>query len=140
MIEPTRAALIRHDGSVLIPGAVAGEVLAAIVRDLTARAQRDGGLPTSRAAQVLFALHEAAIRHDETSGTGSAEATSATVNSAVTVTEAAALLECTSRWARHLAETGQIAARRTGRVWLIDADDLERFRRGVSIDGNQDHE
>jgi excisionase family DNA binding protein len=136
LAHPPASNLLQPDGSVLIPAAVAGELLAAAVRDLTARARRDGLLVSARAARVLQALHEAAERHDEdqaataaTSDSGSPPAPTSTVGAAVTVTEAAAQLECSPRWVRYLAETGRIAGRRTGRVWLLDPASLDTYRR-----------
>ena len=32
------------------------------------------------------------------------------------------------RWVRYLASSERVAARRVGRTWLIDADDLDRYR------------
>lgn len=34
--------------------------------------------------------------------------------------EAAAVMGCTPRWVRHLAQAGRVPARRVGRTWLIE--------------------
>lgn len=126
------APLLRPDGSVVVPGEVAGELLAAAVRDLTARARRDGLLVSARALRVLQALQEAAVRHDEdqaaASATGSTHEPSATLGTALTVAETAALMQCSPRWVRYLAETGRITGRRSGRVWLLDAASVKQYR------------
>ncbi|MEU3277294.1 helix-turn-helix domain-containing protein [Streptomyces antibioticus] len=126
--------LTRADGSVIVPATVAGEVLRALVRDLTARVRADGGELSPRVREVLYALHTAAQRADafdsvtapfESAATGSTPRPSGTV----CVAEAAALMGCTPRHVRALITSGRLPAERVGaRVWAIDADALDHYR------------
>ncbi|WP_044367358.1 excisionase family DNA-binding protein [Streptomyces natalensis] len=128
--------LTRADGAVIVPAAVAGDVLRALVRDLTARVRADGGEVTSGIRRVLYALHTAAQRAEvfdsvtapfdrAASATGTAAPTSATV----CVAEAAALMGCSTRHVRTLIAAGRLPADRVGaRVWAIDADALNHYR------------
>ncbi|MYU51298.1 MULTISPECIES: excisionase family DNA-binding protein [Streptomyces] len=126
--------LTRPDGAVIVPPAIAGEVLRALVRDLTARVRADGGEVAPEVRRVLYALHTAA-QHAETfdsvtvpfdsSATGSAAGPSGTV----CVAEAAALMGCTPRHVRALIAAGRLPAERVGaRVWAIDTAALNHYR------------
>jgi hypothetical protein len=64
--DPGVARLLRPDGSVTVPASVAGEVLRALVRDLTVRARADGGEVSPQARRVLYALHAAAVQDEGT--------------------------------------------------------------------------
>ncbi|MFI5805791.1 helix-turn-helix domain-containing protein [Streptomyces sp. NPDC051561] len=129
-------ALTRADGAVIVPPAVAGEVLRSLVRDLTTRVRADGGEVTPSVRQLLYALHTAAQRADvfdsvtapfDSSATGTAPRPSGTVS----VAEAAALLGCTPRHVRTLITAGRLPAARIGaRVWAVDADALHHYRHG----------
>ncbi|MFV2102810.1 helix-turn-helix domain-containing protein [Micromonospora sp. LOL_024] len=115
------------DGSVIVPADVAGELLAAAVRDLTARARRDGLAVSGRAVAVLQALHEAAVRHDTTSsGPGTPTATTPMVE--ISTHEAATLMGCSAEYVRRLCRSGVVIARRIGPAWLIDRPSLDRHR------------
>jgi excisionase family DNA binding protein len=112
-----------------VPPDVAGELLAAAVRDLTARARRDGLLVSARAARVLQALHDAAERHDAGqagSDDGTPDAPTAKVE--ISATDAAKLLGCSAEYARRLCRSGRIHGRRIGRAWLIDTASLDAYR------------
>jgi excisionase family DNA binding protein len=118
---------------VLIPPEVAGDVLRALVRDLTARVRADGGEVGPRVRRVLYALHEAA-QHPTTptversSDIGTSPGPAATVEE-VTVDEAAALLGCTPGYVRRLARAGTLAGRRHGaRTWALDRAALDAYR------------
>lgn len=125
------AGLLRPDGSVLVPSDVAGELLAAAVRDLTARARRDGLTVSDRALRVLQALHEAAERHDTTppapAGTGAGTHASASPT-VITTTHAADLLGCTDSYVRRLCRAGRLTGERVGPLWLIDQASLNAYR------------
>ncbi|MES9804976.1 helix-turn-helix domain-containing protein [Streptomyces cinereoruber] len=130
--QPTAPArLLRADGAVVVPAEVAGEVLRALVRDLTARIRADGGEVSPAVRRLLYALHEAA-QHPGTapasSGPGTPPAAPATVE--LTAPEAAYLLECSPEYVRRLARTGRVLGRRAGRVWLIDPASLDSYRKG----------
>ncbi|MGI5182233.1 helix-turn-helix domain-containing protein [Dactylosporangium sp. CA-152071] len=123
------ARLLRPDGSVLVPGDVAGELLAAAVRDLTARARRDGLLVSARAQRILLALHEAAERHEQTStAAGTEPVAPATVAGRVAAAQAAGLLGCTESYVRRLCRAGRLAGERVGPVWLVDTESLDAYR------------
>lgn len=139
-VPPEVAGLLRPDGSVIVPASVAGEVLRALVRDLTARVRADGGEVSPGVRRLLWALHDAAQRHDEAAspsavtpgaacGSGSESPGSGTVE--VTTAEAAERLECSASWVRQLVRRGLLTGRRVGaRVWLVDVASLENYRRG----------
>ncbi|WP_155059737.1 excisionase family DNA-binding protein [Streptomyces blattellae] len=135
MSHPDTERLTRADGSVIVPASVAGEVLRALVRDLTARVRADGGEVAPGVRRLLYALHTAAQRadafdsvtapFDSTAATGTAPGQSGTV----CVAEAAALMGCTPRHVRALIADGRLSAERVGaRVWAIDADALDHYR------------
>ncbi|MFE0727062.1 helix-turn-helix domain-containing protein [Streptomyces antibioticus] len=129
--------LIRPDGSVLIPAAVAREVLRALTRDLTARVRTDGGEVTPEVRRLLYALHVAAqsadIEHSSDIGTAPSPADTVATFTEVSVGEAAALLGCTTGYVRRLARAGAFTARRIGaRTWAIDRAALDQYRHGGS--------
>ncbi|MFP8882617.1 helix-turn-helix domain-containing protein [Streptomyces mangrovi] len=130
--DPGIGRLLRPDGSVTVPAAVAGDVLRALVRDLTARVRADGGEVSPGVRALLYALHTAAQHADRpaASATGTTPAPTATVTE-IPVGEAAALLGCTPEYVRRLARDGIIPARRIGaRTWAIDRAALEDYRHG----------
>jgi excisionase family DNA binding protein len=132
--------LVRADGSVIVPAAVAGEVLRALVRDLTARVRADGGEVAPDVRRLFYALHAAAqhaehrataaTRIERSSDSGTAPPAPATVTE-VSVDEAAALLGCSPEYVRRLTRRGTLAARRIGRrAWAIDRTALDDYRHG----------
>ncbi|HEY9475776.1 MAG TPA: helix-turn-helix domain-containing protein [Mycobacteriales bacterium] len=129
--------LVRPDGSVVVPGSVAGEVLAALVRDLTARIRADGGEVSPAARRVLYALHSAAQCHDQVpderpgSGVGTVGARRVMVEP-LTAADAAGMLECSTGYVRRLCRTGRLTARRTASVWLIDPVSLDAYAKGTT--------
>lgn len=124
-------ALVQPDGSVVIPPALADEVLRRLARSIVSEAREAGVTATPAARALLAALDQAAQRYaaaTPTSVGGSDPAPPATVE--VTADEAGRVMGCTARWARDLAASGRVQARRVGRTWLIDSADLDRFRHG----------
>ncbi|MFB6558498.1 helix-turn-helix domain-containing protein [Streptomyces sp. NPDC056400] len=122
--------LTLDDGSVIIPSAVANDVLRALMRDITARVRADGGEIGPGVRRLLYALHAAAQRAEleHSSDIGTAPPPPATVVE-VSVDEAAALLECTPEYVRRLARRGTLTARRLGaRAWAIDRTALDHYR------------
>lgn len=125
--------MLRPDGSVLIPPDVAGDVLRALIRDLTARVRADGGEVGPRVRRVLYALHAAAqhptappVEHG--SGNGTPAGPADTVEE-VTVSEAAVLLECSTEYVRRLVRNGTLTGRRHGaRTWALDRAALDAYR------------
>ncbi|ULR50593.1 helix-turn-helix domain-containing protein [Streptomyces deccanensis] len=126
--DPTVAALLRPDGSVIVPASVAGDVLRALVRDLTARIRADGGEISPRIRALLYALH--AADQQDTPGFPTETPTAPADTVELGMREVAALLECSPQYARRLARNGSLPARRAGRIWLVDPTALDAFRKG----------
>ncbi|MFG2671163.1 helix-turn-helix domain-containing protein [Streptomyces sp. NPDC048445] len=135
--------VVRNDGSVVIPAAVAGDVLRALVRDMTARVRADGGEIPAGVRRLLYALHSAAQHAEQQaegyratpviehgSDIGTAPQPTATV-AYLSVGEAAALLGCSTEYMRRLARAGIVRARRIGaRAWAVDPAALDDYRHG----------
>ncbi|GGV83862.1 hypothetical protein GCM10010294_60900 [Streptomyces griseoloalbus] len=130
--DPGVARLLRPDGSVMVPPSVASEVLRALMRDLLDRTRADGGELSPEARRVLHALHAAAVRGEPHPPAGSSGGTpqqpAATVE--LTAAEAAHAMRCSPSYARRLARSGRVRARRAGPVWLIDSASLDAYRTG----------
>jgi excisionase family DNA binding protein len=126
--------LLQPDGSVVVPAAIAEDVLRMIVLALDTRSRADGGSLGPMARRVLWALHRAAQRHDAQQAQLTGDVASdvprlATVE--VTVAEAAELLGCTPQWVRYLLSTGRITGRKVSpRLWLVDRASLDAYRYG----------
>ena len=122
--------LVRPDGTVLVPASVAGEVLRALMRDLTTRVRTDGGEISPAVRTLLYALHTADEKHHQphSSDLGTPVTRPATVE--LTAQQVAGLLECSPEYVRRLARSGRLRARRAGLVWLIDLASLEAYRTG----------
>ncbi|MFJ7209811.1 helix-turn-helix domain-containing protein [Streptomyces sp. NPDC098789] len=132
--RPGRSTL-RPDGSVIVPPALASEVVLILSGHLDARVRTDGGELSTEARRLLVALQVGADHATAEpvcpAATGSASADLGTVEVTVTVTEAAALMECSPRWIRSLIEAGRLPARRAGeRLWLVDRAALDHYRQG----------
>jgi excisionase family DNA binding protein len=124
--------LLRPDGSLVIPAPLAQGVLRAVVRDLSERVRTDGGEVSPAVRGVLRALHTASAQSPR-SPVGFAAETHADVGVSVrevTAEQAAELLGCSVQYARRLAKSGRVAARRAGPAWLIDRASLDAFRKG----------
>ncbi|AYF31471.1 hypothetical protein CSH63_29300 [Micromonospora tulbaghiae] len=121
------AGLLRPDGAVLVPGEVAGELLAAAVRDMTARARRDGLSVSPRAVVVLQALHVAAERHD-TDRFANEPPPRPAAKVEIDSEDAAQRMGCTAQHVTRLCRAGRITGRQVGRVWLIDRASLDSYR------------
>lgn len=121
---------LRPDGSVVIPADVAGEVLRSLVRDLTARVRADGGEVSPSVRRVLYALHEAAQRSEPPTGSDSGTPAPLPATVELTAHQAALLLECSPEYARRLARSGRVDARRAGPAWLISRASLDAYRKG----------
>lgn len=119
-----------------MPPSVAGEVLRALMRDLTVRMRADGGEVSPAVRQLLYALHAADEQHARQpagSAAGTPTVRPATVE--LTAQEVAELLECSPEYARRLARSGRLRARRAGPVWLVDSASLDAYRRGDTPHG-----
>lgn len=125
--------MLRDDGSVVVPGRAAEPLLRILVLALRdVRRNAAGGQLGADAVRVLYALHHAAVRHDEdrSSAGGTEVFESVSLDSArewLTATQAAALLECSTRAVRKACSEGRLSARRVGERWLIDPDSIHRY-------------
>lgn len=127
------SSMLRPDGSVIVPPALASEVVRILSAHLDERVRTDGGELSAGARRLLVALQAGAEHATAESvrpaATGSTLADPDTVE--VTVIEAAALMECSPRWIRSLIEAGRLPARRAGeRLWLVDRTALDHYRQG----------
>jgi excisionase family DNA binding protein len=122
--------LLRDDGAVVVPAAVAAEVLRLLARALVDDARRHGGQPTPDARRLLSELYDAAQAHQASRAAGSVNGTVSVPGSTVemSVVEAAEVIGSSTRWVRRLAGCGRLRARRVGRTWLIDAASLDAYR------------
>ena len=118
-------ALSNPDGEVMIPKRLVGWVRSSLdgaLRDLR-RAGRGGAL----AADVLGLLDALAESADV--GSVLPTAGSLRVGQIMTCKQAAKVLECGERAVRLALQEGRLAGVKTGaRHWLIDSEELERFR------------
>lgn len=139
--------LLRPDGSVIVPAAIAREVLRALTRDLTARVRADGGEVSPGARRLLYALHAAAEAHDRAPvvdavadpmiDTETVPPAPGTVE--ITATDAAGRLGCSAQYMRTLIRAGRVSGRRAGaRLWLVDVASLDAYRTG-GTDAYEDH-
>lgn len=122
-LPPGARALVREDGAVVVPPALAGGVLRILLRDTTARVQTDGGRLSPGVHDLLWALHAAAEAERARSSAAAGSVHGTPVVAAVSVeestAEAARRMGCSESYARRLARTGQVPARKTAGVWLI---------------------
>ena len=119
-------ALCGADGSVTIPPRLVGWVRTLIgeaLQDIR-RAGRGGAL-AGDVLDVLNALAESADNGSVLPGAVSLKV----IGQFVTVAEAARVLECGDRAVRLALQEGRLAGFKSGaRHWLIDSEELERFR------------
>jgi excisionase family DNA binding protein len=129
--------LVRADGSVVVPAAVADGMLRLLVLGVTTAARMNaGGSPSVPVLEVLHALNMAAVKAVDApvsvSGPESDETRIIRVQGVSwrTCSEVAALLQCTERSVRRACEQGRLPAKKTGRQWLIREDHLDTYRFG----------
>lgn len=125
-LPPGAAGLVRADGSVVVPPALAGEVLRRLLRDLTSDVQANGGRLAPSVYSLLWALRDAQDADEKGRRTVSTPAGSAPgtpVSGApiveISTAEAARLMGCSGSYVRRLARSGRVPARRLGAQWLI---------------------
>ncbi|MGC2997417.1 helix-turn-helix domain-containing protein [Streptomyces sp. G35A] len=118
--------LLREDGSVVVPPALANVVLRVLLRDVGARVRVDGGRLAAGVHDLVWALHassEAVGEGSEVVPTpvGSAGGTSVAGAASVEIStaEAARWMGCSESYVRRLARLGLVPARRVAGVWLI---------------------
>jgi excisionase family DNA binding protein len=132
--DASRAGLLLDDGSVVVPAVVAGEVLRALVRDVTARVRADGGEVSPACRALLSALYEASRRSaSRVAVDGNDETAPATldVTGMATVAQVAEVSGHSPRTLRHWAAHGRLTAVRVGRTWLIDPQSLRSGAHGT---------
>jgi hypothetical protein len=114
----------------LLTGDVARAVLAALLRDQTARVRRDGLTLPSWLEPVCRALAAVADREPPPLPRSAIGRAVGTVESWVSVAEAADLTGHSERHIRRLAQSRQVLAQRVGRrSWLVDADSVRHVLR-----------
>ncbi|MFT9670517.1 helix-turn-helix domain-containing protein [Streptomyces rhizosphaericola] len=111
--------LLRPDGSVVIPAALAGPVLRVLLRDVGARLQSDQAAVPLPVTSLFWALALAAERAEAEEGSANGPSPDRPVSMEISASQAAEELGCSVRHARRLARSGRLPARRVGRAWLI---------------------
>jgi excisionase family DNA binding protein len=111
--------LLRPDGSVLVPVSIAAEVLRRLVRDMVTEARTSAGQPSPAARALLYALHEAAQRHEQDVAICDTLGVEQ-VSQGLTVREVAQRMGCSTSWVRQLLATGRLVGRRAGGVWIVE--------------------
>jgi excisionase family DNA binding protein len=137
--RPPAAYLHGLDGSVRVPGRIAAWLVRrAGLSDL--RLSMRGVDPELDAVMEAIVMTAAAwrLQRGATSDLGSEQGKHPDVSSGstLTTTEAADLLGVSSRAIRLAIADSRLDARASGGVWLIDREDLERFRAARAIAGN----
>lgn len=132
-VPPECMNLIRPDGSVVVPAAVADAVLRLLVLGLTdVHHKNAGGRPSSETVNVLHALNVAAIKESEMSARGRDYNSFGIIRESdkgfLTPREIAVLLHCSERQVRRLCEQGKLPAQKLGQHWLIAESDLDTYR------------
>lgn len=112
------APYLRPDGSAVVPAEIAADLMRIVVLGLSARVKADGGHVSPQARTILFALHQAAQRHEEAVTAPPAGPQPA---GSLSVAEAAEVMGCSTRWVRQLLKLGRLPGRRSGGVWLVDS-------------------
>lgn len=97
---------------------MAGAVLTVLARQLTADVYQAGGELTPAARQLLDALYRAA--HRQVAEPELLSSQQFPTGTTLTVVELAARMGCSTRWARHLLETGRVPGRKSGGTWLAE--------------------
>ncbi|MFD3525060.1 helix-turn-helix domain-containing protein [Streptomyces sp. NPDC058653] len=118
-IPPGAHGLVREDGSVVVPPALAGELLRRLLRDVTAEVNANGGVPSPACRELLWSLHTASVAEEKAASSDSGTPAGPVGSVEISTTEAAQVLGCSAEYARRLARAGRLPARRVGRQWLI---------------------
>ncbi|WP_308340487.1 MULTISPECIES: helix-turn-helix domain-containing protein [unclassified Streptomyces] len=103
----------------VIPAALAGPVSRILLRDVGARVAVDGGKVAPGVVGLLWALKAAAEREEAAAGFADETPPAGPVSVEVSAGEWAERAGCSPQYARALARTGRVPARRIGRMWLI---------------------
>lgn len=113
--------LVQPDGSVRVPGYLAGDVLRRLARDLIREADGHGVIAATPDAQrLLNGLYEAAERYRHQPATHTTDVDQPTTQApTMTVRDMADQMGCTPRRVRQMLETGQLTGHKSGRTWII---------------------
>lgn len=114
---PGPGRLLRADGAVIVPPAVAGEVLRAVVRDLTARVRADGGQVAPRGPPGPVRAAPGRTTHrmfESTTAPFDSSATGSPSHQPRRVAQAATLMGCPPRHIRALITGGRLPTQRVG--------------------------
>jgi excisionase family DNA binding protein len=115
----------RH-GTVHLTPAQADALLGLAIMALRERRRRDGAALSAHVLDVLDQLDAIAAGRDRCEV---ASVSAGPVMLGLSVRAAAERLECSPQWVRCLLGAGRLRGHRTGGHWVVDPDDLERFRR-----------
>ncbi|MEU2800237.1 helix-turn-helix domain-containing protein [Streptomyces sp. NPDC007117] len=118
-VPPAAVGLLRPDGSVLIPAALAGPVLRILLRDVSARVAVDGGKVAPGVSGLLWALKAAADQIEAEVGSAPGTPADRPVSVEISTAEAARELGCSEGYVRRLARAGRLRGRKVGPVWLV---------------------
>jgi excisionase family DNA binding protein len=120
---------VQPDGRVLLSAEWVGGVMAGVPAGVRPLSVREAWQASPLVRDLLATLPKAREVPACCYGSGSAEAGPVTMSLTVAVREAASALECSDRWIRALLESGRLGGRKSGGTRLVDAGDLEAFRR-----------
>lgn len=128
-LEEAARRLLREDGSVVIPAALAGPVLRVLLRDVGARLKADQGAVPSSVSGLFWALALAAERAEAEESSGAGTVSERPVSMEMSTAAAARQLGCSEGYVRRLARSGRLQGRRLGPVWLVDEAAIVARRR-----------
>jgi excisionase family DNA binding protein len=124
----------RADGSVVVPARAVERLLKLLELGVVAARQRGmGGAVNTDMVIVLDALQEAAGDASSAIGTTVPDSSTLEVSGKLLTAQGAAdRIGCSARAVRKACTEGRLRAVQVGRSWLIEENDLERFRYGIS--------
>lgn len=111
--------LVAPDGSVTVPAEVVGDVLRALIADMTARARTAGALPSPVAEQLLHALYAGKQRHEDGGAPPDTPPGAPPAALGRSVREVADEMGCSPQYVRRLLAAGHLAGRRTPGGWIV---------------------
>ncbi|WP_257132559.1 MULTISPECIES: helix-turn-helix domain-containing protein [unclassified Streptomyces] len=118
-VEEAARRLLRADGSVVVPAALAGPVLRVLLRDVGARLQSDQGAVPSPVTGLFWALALAAEQAEAEESSAPGTPAERPVSVEISTAEAARELGCSEGYVRRLARAGRLRGRKVGPVWLV---------------------
>ena len=118
--------IVRPDGSLITTPEIWGAVSVYVSRRVREDATTRGRPYSPMLLALIDATAEAAHLMSVVEVPSSEPRTGPVGKVEITPAEAAARMGCSTEYARRLARRGDIRARKIGRNWLIDADDIDR--------------